>query len=308
MCKYWRDMLRFANIARGEMTRLLFGLNVSTSAAVGADPVGEARAAEELGFDFVSANDHPCGTNPTYELWTMLSLMAAGTSHIRLASRVLGVPYRHPAMVAKMAETLDRLSRGRLILGLGGGASDDAFRAFGLGVRSPREKIDGLEEAIHIIRGLWTHPNFTFEGRLYRTDRANLEPKPEHRIPLWLGTFGNRGLAVTGRLADGWIPSLELAPPDRVQSMLERIRAAARTAGRHSEEITCVYNMEIRVDEAPISRPFVVSGGPDVVTEQLLGFVRLGFTAMNFIPVGPAKEEQRERLATEVIRAVRASA
>ena len=57
MCKYWRDMLRFANIARGEMTRLLFGLNVSTSAAVGADPVGEARAAEELGFDFVSAND-----------------------------------------------------------------------------------------------------------------------------------------------------------------------------------------------------------------------------------------------------------
>ena len=113
---------------------------------------------------------------------------------------------------------------------------------------------------------------------------------------------------MTGRLADGWIPSLELAPPDRVQSMLERIRAAARAAGRHSEEITCVYNMEIRVDEAPISRPFVVSGGPDVVTEQLLGFVRLGFTAMNFIPVGPAKEEQRERLATEVIRAVRASA
>jgi len=90
--------------------------------------------------------------------------------------------------------------------------------------------------------------------------------------------------------------------------MLERVRAAAREAGRQSGEITCVYNMEIRVDEAPISRPFVVSGSPDVVTEQLLGFVRLGFTAMNFIPVGPAKEEQRERLATEVICAVRASA
>ena len=290
------------------MIRLLFGLNVSTSAAVGADPVGEARAAEELGFDFVSANDHPGGTNPTFELWTMLSWLAAGTSRIRLASRVLGVPYRHPAMVAKMAETLDRLCRGRLILGLGGGASDDAFRAFGLGVRSPREKIDGLEEAIQIIRGLWTHSDFTFEGRLYRTDHANLEPKPEHIIPLWLGTFGNRGLAVTGRLADGWIPSLELAPPDRVPAMLERVCAAARKAGRESEEITCVYNMEIRVDEAPTSRPFVVSGGPDAVAEQLLSFTGLGFTAMNFILVGPGKEEQRERLASEVIPVVRANA
>src|SRR5436309_13840342 len=110
MCKYWRDMLRFANIARGEMTRLLFGLNVSTSAAVGADPVGEARAAEELGFDFVSANDHPCGTNPTYELWTMLSLMAAGKSQIRLTSRGLGVHYRHPAALAQLAGMLNRLS------------------------------------------------------------------------------------------------------------------------------------------------------------------------------------------------------
>src|SRR5688500_3295153 len=126
------------------MTTLLFGLNISTSAAPGADPVAEARRAEELGFDFVSANDHPCGTNPTHEVWTMLAWMAAGTSRIQVASRVLGVPYRLPPMVAKMAETLDRLSGGRLILGLGGGASDDEFRAFGVGVPTAREKIDGL--------------------------------------------------------------------------------------------------------------------------------------------------------------------
>src|SRR5437867_5920593 len=116
------------------MTELLFGLNVSTSAVPEADPVAQARRAEELGFDFVSANDHPSGTTPTFELWTMLAWIAAATSRIRVASRVLGVPYRPPAMVAKMAETLDRLSGGRLILGMGGGSGDEELRAFGLGV------------------------------------------------------------------------------------------------------------------------------------------------------------------------------
>src|SRR2546429_2900879 len=97
---------------------VLFGVNVSSSAAIGADPVADAVRAEELGFDFVSASDHPCGADPTFETWTMLTWIAAATSRIRVATRVLGVPYRPPAIVAKMAETLDRLSGGPLILGL----------------------------------------------------------------------------------------------------------------------------------------------------------------------------------------------
>jgi alkanesulfonate monooxygenase SsuD/methylene tetrahydromethanopterin reductase-like flavin-dependent oxidoreductase (luciferase family) len=287
------------------MGELLFGLNIPTSAASGADPVADARRAEELGFDFVSANDHPCGTSPTNEVWTMLAWMAAGTSRIRVAPRVLGVPYRPPPMVAKMAETLDRLSGGRLILGLGGGASDNEFRAFGLGVPTAREKVDGLEEAVRIVRGLWSEPDFTFEGQRYRTEGANLEPKPGHGIPIWLGTYGRRALALTGRLAEGWIPSFELAPPDRVGVMRERIFAAARQAGRSPEEITCVYNLEVRVGDRD-SRPEVVSGSPDEVSESLVGFVRLGFAAFNFIAHGPGEDEQRERLAQEVIPAVRA--
>jgi hypothetical protein len=122
------------------MTDLLIGLGISASAAPGADPVALARRAEALGFDFVSTPDHPCGSQPTYETWTMLSWIAAATSRIRLATRVLGVPYRPPPMVAKMAETLDRLSGGRLILGLGGGYSDEEFRAFGLRVPSPGKR------------------------------------------------------------------------------------------------------------------------------------------------------------------------
>jgi probable F420-dependent oxidoreductase len=289
------------------VTGLQFGLNLSTSAAPGSDPARDARTAERLGFDFLSASDHPCGTAPTYETWTMLAWAAAATTRIRLATRVLGVPYRPPAIVAKMAETLDRLSGGRLILGLGGGYSDEEFRAFGLTVPSPRDKVDGLAEAIAITRGLWSEPTFTYQGRLYGTEAAELEPKPDHRIPIWLGTYGPRALALTGRLADGWIPSLGFAPPDQVRGLRERVLAAAAAAGRDPGELTCAYNLGVRVDEheRPGTSPSVVAGPADAVAEQLAGFAGLGFTAFNFQPAGPDPAAQVERLANEVVPAVR---
>jgi alkanesulfonate monooxygenase SsuD/methylene tetrahydromethanopterin reductase-like flavin-dependent oxidoreductase (luciferase family) len=293
------------------MSDLLFGLNVSPAVAPGVDPVADARRAEELGFDFVSVNDHLHGESPRHETWTLLSWIAAGTSRIHVASRVLGVPYRNPAVTAKMAETFDRLSGGRLILGLGGGAVDEEFRAFGLGDEwPPRDKVDGLEEAIRIARGLWSEPSFTFHGRLYRTEGAQLEPKPDLRIPIWLGTYGDRALALTGSLADGWIPSLELVPPERAIAMRGRILGAAREAGREPQEITCVYNLDVRVEDRPSGEPepFVVSGTPDAVADRLAGFVKIGFTAFNFLPAGPGTEEQVERLAREVIPAVRTAA
>jgi alkanesulfonate monooxygenase SsuD/methylene tetrahydromethanopterin reductase-like flavin-dependent oxidoreductase (luciferase family) len=288
------------------MTDVLFGLDVPTSTGASDDPVAEAVNAEALGFDFVSSSDHPCGDSPSFETWTMLTWMAASTSHIRIASRVLGVPYRPPAMVAKMAESLQRLSNGRLILGLGGGASDNEFRAFGLTVPSPRDKVDGLAEAIEIARGLWSQQTFTYQGRLYHTDGAQIEPKPVARIPIWLGTFGPRSLTMTGRLADGWIPSLGMAPPEQVPAMREHILAGAREAGRDLAGFTYALNMEIRVDEhADI--PGGVTGSADAVTEQLVGLIRLGFTALNFKPNGPDRREQVERLARQVVPAVRSA-
>lgn len=287
------------------MTEVLFGLDVTTSAASDADPVGIALRAESFGFDFVSASDHPSSAHPTLETWTLLSWIAATTTRIRVATRVLGVPNRPPPVLAKMAETLDRMSGGRLILGLGGGYSDEEFRAFGLRVPSARDKVDGLEEAIRITHGLWTEPSFTFDGRHYRTDVAELEPKPSRRIPIWLGTFGPRALELTGRLADGWIPTLELAPPERVPEMRERILRAAHEADRNPKDITLAYNMEIRVDDRADAPPHVVTGSPSAVAEQLVGFTRLGFSAMNFQPWGPGRGEQIELLATEVIPAVR---
>jgi alkanesulfonate monooxygenase SsuD/methylene tetrahydromethanopterin reductase-like flavin-dependent oxidoreductase (luciferase family) len=155
--------------------------------------------------------------------------------------------------------------------------------------------------------GVWSQPRFTFDGRVYQTDGAELEPKPDHPIPIWLGTYGRRALALTGQLADGWIPSLGYAPPEQVPALRERVVAAARAAGRDPDAITCVYNLSVRIDEHADPEPSVVAGAPDAVTERLRSFAELGFTAMNFLPVGPGQEEQIERLAREVLPALRAA-
>jgi alkanesulfonate monooxygenase SsuD/methylene tetrahydromethanopterin reductase-like flavin-dependent oxidoreductase (luciferase family) len=279
---------------------LLFGTNLPTSAAPGADPVAAARRAERLGFDFVSASDHPAGTDPTYETWTMLAWVAASTTRVAVASRVLAVPMRNPALLAKMAESLDRLSGGRLILGLGGGYADAEFRAFGLPVPSPRRKVDGLRDAVSIVRRLWTEPAVSYEGQVYRTEAADIEPKPAHPIPIWLGTFGDRALAVTGRVADGWIPSLGYRPDHELPAMRERVLAAAVDAGRRPQDVTCALNFGVHIGDAGGAD---VAGSAGQVAERIAGFVDAGFTAFNLQPRG--EPDQLDRIAAEVIPAVR---
>ncbi len=287
------------------MTRVSFGLGVSTSAAPGADPVRDARMAETLGFDFVSASDHPSGSQPSFETWTMLAWIAASTDRIAVASRVLSLPFRSPALVAKMAESLDWLSGGWLILGLGAGATDQELRGFGLAVPSPAEKIDGLDDAVAVIRGMWGEPAYSYAGRVHRTSEAVMEPKPAHQIPIWLGTFGDRALAVTGRQADGWIPSLGHVRVEELADMREKVLAAAGSAGRKPEEIACVLNVEIAIGAGHDFGAGTIAGSSGEVAEQLGELVALGFGAFNFIPV-TGLERQVERLANDVVPQLRA--
>ena len=286
---------------------LRIGTSINQSAAEGADPVADARHAESLGFDLVTVTDHLSGTRPTYETWTLLTAIAAATERVLVAPNVLGLHYRHPAVTAKMAESLHRLSGGRFILGFGGGASNEEAHVFGLPVRKPKEKIDALEEALGIIVGLWTEDGFTYEGRHYSVHEATIEPKPEEKIPIWLGVYGRRALGLAGRLADGWIPSYPFAPPERRKEMQERVRLAATQADRDPDDIAYAYNVGVRVDEAAEARPKMIAGSPDEVTERLIELVEDGVTVLNIWPAGPG-EEQRERLAAEVVPHLRAAA
>ena len=265
--------------------------------------MADALHIESLGFDLLTVSDHLVGTEPTFETWTLLTWAGANTSRVGLLPTVLGLPYRHPPVVAKMAESLDRLSGGRLTLGLGGGGSDAEFRAFGLPVRRPAEKVQGLREAIEIIRGLWSEPSFSYSGQLYSVAAANVEPKPGRRIPIWTGSYGRRSLELTGRLADGWNPSMAYAPPEIAPKMREVVRKAAAEAGRNPDDITCSYNVSVYVDEKARPTPRMVAGPPDQVADRLAQFVRAGFSTLIFWARGRA--EGRERLASEVLPVVR---
>ncbi|MEP7024898.1 MAG: LLM class flavin-dependent oxidoreductase [Actinomycetota bacterium] len=286
------------------MTGLRFGVSISTSAAPGADPIADARTAERAGFDFVSASDHPGSAHPSYETWTMLTWIAAATTGITVLPKVLGVPFRAPALVAKSAESLSRLSAGRLILGLGASSDDQEVASLGQPVRTPGGKLRGLADAIEIIRGLWREPAFSYPGEVYQIEAAQLQPKPAQPIPVWLGTFGPRALDLTGQLADGWIPSLGYVPDDQIPVMRRRVLDAAAASGRDPGSVTCALNLAVTVGaQHRGSGPF--EGPVTKIADSLWRYVELGFTAFNLSPTGDPPAAQTELLAAGVLPALR---
>jgi alkanesulfonate monooxygenase SsuD/methylene tetrahydromethanopterin reductase-like flavin-dependent oxidoreductase (luciferase family) len=283
------------------MTRLLFGIDVPSASGL-EEPGRAAKEAERLGFDFVSNNDHVLGKEPRFEGWTLLTWVAAATSRVRVVSRVLGVPYRNPVLVAKMAESLDRLSHGRLVLGLGAGSGEGEFQAMGLPEASLAGRVTDLAETIEVARRLWRGERVSHSGRRLRTDGAQILPSADRHIPIWLGTAGPRGVELVGQWADGWIPSLPYVSPSDVPAKLAAIRDAAERAGRDADKLDLVYNVEIAFDA---NAPADLTGSPTELADRLRTFLGLGFTGFNFLPVGPDRAATVERLARDVVPLLR---
>jgi alkanesulfonate monooxygenase SsuD/methylene tetrahydromethanopterin reductase-like flavin-dependent oxidoreductase (luciferase family) len=285
------------------MNQPLFGVNVGTSTASGDDPVRLAQVAEAVGFDFVSASDHPFGANPSFETATLLTWILARTERIRVLSRVFGLPLRNQAMLAKTAESMQRLSAGRLILGHGSGGSDDELRSIGIPPATPGERLAALEEGVMLMRKLWDGGPVTFNGRHHRLAVAQLQPTPAHPIPIWLGTFGPRALEVTGRLADGWIPSLGYRPTSEMPQMLQSVRQAASAAGRDPETLTYALNTELEIGgDRDQGR---VAGSSVEIVDQLNRFLDDGFTAFNFVLPADAPAEAMRRVEAEIVAPLR---
>src|ERR1700742_1995835 len=169
-----------------------------------------AVVAEQAGLALVSFQDHP--SQPRFlDTWTLLSYVAARTSRVTLAPNVLNLPLRPPAVVARSVASLDLLSGGRVELGIGSGAFWDAIVAMGGTRLTPGQAVDALDEAIEVIRGLWdveARGGARFEGEYYSLAGAPRGPAPLHPVGIWVGAYKPRMLALTGRTADGWLPSV----------------------------------------------------------------------------------------------------
>lgn len=208
-----------------------------------------AVVADRLDFDIVGVQDHPYQRR-FFDTWTLLTAIAMRTSRITVFPDVANVPLRPPAMLAKAAASLDILSGGRLELGLGAGGFWEGIKAYGGPVRTPGESVDALEEAIQVIRLLWSgERSVRFEGKHYRLQGAHPGPRPAHEIGIWLGAYKPRMLSIVGRLADGWVPSLGYVKPAELSAGNERIDAAARGAGRDPSSIRRVVNAGLYPDQ-----------------------------------------------------------
>jgi len=205
--------------------------------------VQQALAADEVGLDLVAIQDHPYQRR-FLDTWALLACLAGRTERVRLAPDVANLPLRPPALMAKAAASIDLLSGGRFELGLGAGAFWEAIGAMGGPVLTGKESVDALEEAIQIIRQVWSADGaVSFEGRHYRLDGHKPGPPPAHPIGIWLGAYRPRMLGLVGRLADGWLPSLANMPADEIAERHRTIDEAARAAGRDPSDIRRLVNV-----------------------------------------------------------------
>lgn len=199
--------------------------------------------ADELGFDLIGLQDHPYQSR-FLDAWTLLTAMAMRTKRIQVFLDVANVPLRPPAILAKAAASLDLLTGGRVELGLGAGGSFDAIQAIGGPMRTRAESVDALEEAIEVIRLMWSgRRGVRFDGKHYQLAGLHTGPAPAHPIGIWLGAYRPRMLSLVGREADGWVPSLGYAQPADLLEGNRRIDEAAEAAGRDPKAIRRVLNV-----------------------------------------------------------------
>jgi alkanesulfonate monooxygenase SsuD/methylene tetrahydromethanopterin reductase-like flavin-dependent oxidoreductase (luciferase family)/hemerythrin-like domain-containing protein len=224
---------------------LEFGVFITPAVQAAEEIVALATLADRVELELVTFQDHPY-QGRFLDTWTLLAFVAARTTRVRVSANVLNLPLRPPAVVARAVASLDILSGGRAELALGGGAFWEGIEAMGGRRLSPGQSVAALEEAIDVIRAIWDGEQSgkaTYEGSYYRLNGAARGPAPLHDIGIWLGVYKPRMLSLTGRKADGWIPSVQYLEDGDLARGNQAIDEAAVAAGRDPFAIRRLLNV-----------------------------------------------------------------
>jgi probable F420-dependent oxidoreductase len=211
--------------------------------------VDVAKKAESVGFDSMLIPEHlmlPVNSM-MYDTWTSLAALSALTKRIRLGSCVSPVQFSNPGVMAKRVASVDQISGGRIILGIGCGWYEQEFRAFGIPFNRLNTRIDMMGEAINVIRNLWINDDcVTYSGKHYTLNRAICLPKPcqKPHPPIWLGGKSNRVLETVAAIGDGWIPSAYHTPPSEYREKRKNLNELVLRAHRDPDNFTYAITIQ----------------------------------------------------------------
>lgn len=289
-----------------------------SSSQTWADLQDAASHAAETGWDGVWLADHfmpntTSGEGPVLECFTVLAGLATTIPRVRLGSLVAGNTYRHPAVLAKAAATLDHLSGGRAVLGLGAGWQENEHRAYGIELPDVKGRLGRLEEACEVLRRLLDDERTSFTGRYYRLVDAPLQPKPvQAHLPLLVGGGGERvTLRIAARWADEWNT---WGTPDHLAAKAEVLDRHCEAVGRDPREITRSAQVIVYLDARgrQVDRPMPKVSGSVAQLQDLMGAYREAGVGEFILPdwnlgTGSARRELMDRFLTEVAGPFRGS-
>jgi alkanesulfonate monooxygenase SsuD/methylene tetrahydromethanopterin reductase-like flavin-dependent oxidoreductase (luciferase family) len=292
--------------------KVVFGFGASGRIDDGPTLQRTVRQADRDGLDHFSLSDHPY-VGDRLDAYASVGFLLGQTQNISGLVNVTNLPTRPAPMLARTVTTLSALSGGRVVLGMGAGGLWDRISDMGVPRLSPADAVGAFEEAIVLVRMLsGGGPAVTYQGRHYQVNR--IDPSPVAAPPVWTGSVGRKSLAVTGRVADGWIPGHAADwLSERYRSARPVIDEAAAAAGRDPHEIRTVFNLPGRITDRPLSATRDgdgrwLGGSVDQWVEELTGAVlhhgASGFTLFS-ADGGGQDLTSLGRWATEIVPAVR---
>ena len=251
------------------------------------------------------------------ECFTSIAYMAALHPRFKFGSAVLSQSFRNPALLAKMGATLQLLSGGRFILGLGAGWHAGEYRAYGYDFPSNRVRVEQLEETLHIIRALWNEEKVSFAGKYYRVQEAHCRPKPDPLPPIMVGAFKPKMLHLTARYADWW--NVSSTGPLAYQGLAAEVNRACQEVGRDPGSVrrtwiggcACAATQQAAEElagerfSAQDEADFGFVGTPRQIVEQMQRFIDLGMDTFILDCQDFPKPDGLQRLIDEVIPAVK---